>query len=328
MLYTYAESAVDSSVVLRDSSGSTVCAFHHDILSLYPDVLTTHSLVLLQDVSFIPSINRKCPSFIVAGLPHLVALMLPEVEDESFVSPLSCRSAAITEPTQKQCDAQFLESDALDVDRHIFTPAYSFESIHQRHSPHLEETWSHKEPCDAERRVSLPVDTNDQGRDHEHPQVRQESQSLHRTKKNNNNLPLENGQRSFSPVSPHSCRSSSLNEVAYPLFSSCVNSDSSRKDSVSSSFILTTVPASMEAAVNSSSVSTHLPRRLSCENQPARQAQPSQHKKRSSLVECQGVSREGDMMNKSDSDEEEEEEGDESDLEEEEDAIDCLEFAD
>lgn len=328
VLYTYAESAVDSSVVLRDSSGSTVCAFHHDILSLYPDVLTTHSLVLLQDVSFIPSINRKSPSFIVAGLPHLVALMLPEEEDDSFVSPPTIRSAAITESGQEQYDAQFLEIDTINLDAHNFTPACSHDSIHQRHSPELKDTWSHRDPSDAEREVSLSDDKSDHRREHEHSPVDQESQSQRRAKKEKYDLSLEVGQRSFSRVSPDSTHSSSLKEVTYPHFSSCVTSYLSPKDSVLSSFMHPTESVSMGTTMRTSSFSTSLPRGLSCENQPVQQTQTSQPSKKSLLVECQKVSRESDVMNKNDPNEEEEEEGDESDLEEEEDAMDCLEFAD
>lgn len=116
VLYTYAESAVDSSVVLRDASGSIVCAFHQSMLSLHPDALTTHALVLLQDVSFIPSINRKFPSFLAADISNLIALMLPEEDDESAQaehSGVSSHADAVSTSVIEHGSDSLAEDDAL-----------------------------------------------------------------------------------------------------------------------------------------------------------------------------------------------------------------------
>lgn len=87
----YAESAVDSSVVLRDASGAVLCVFHEEIVSRYPDILTSGALVLLQDVSFIRTPGVKVPPFLVAGLRNLTSLMVPE---ES--APVGCPPSVLS----------------------------------------------------------------------------------------------------------------------------------------------------------------------------------------------------------------------------------------
>eukprot|EP00796_Vickermania_ingenoplastis_P008351 gene8351-5850_t len=82
----YAESAVDSSIVLRDASGSVVCALHQEVVSRYPDVLAAGALLLLVDTAFICCSSTKMPPFLVAGLPNLAALMLPD-ENEGGTIP-------------------------------------------------------------------------------------------------------------------------------------------------------------------------------------------------------------------------------------------------
>lgn len=87
VLYVYAESAMDSSVVLRDASGAILCALHQDLVQRYPDILTPRALILFRDASFIPFPDRHVPSFLVVGLPQLAGLMLPEGEDQQRTLP-------------------------------------------------------------------------------------------------------------------------------------------------------------------------------------------------------------------------------------------------
>lgn len=95
VLYTYAESADDASVALRDASGTIITALHQEILFRYPDAVTVRALLLLQDVSYIPSLDRHTPPFLVAGLSNLVGLMLPEGEAGIEVGVEELAAAAV-----------------------------------------------------------------------------------------------------------------------------------------------------------------------------------------------------------------------------------------
>ncbi|KPI89118.1 hypothetical protein ABL78_1762 [Leptomonas seymouri] len=71
------ESAADSTVLLRDGSGSCYCALHGDIASRYPDVLTTGAMLLFTDITVLV-LSSKMPPLLVACLQNLSGLLLPE----------------------------------------------------------------------------------------------------------------------------------------------------------------------------------------------------------------------------------------------------------
>jgi len=71
------ESSADSTVLLRDGSGSCYCALHGDITSRYPDVLSSGALLLLTDVTLLV-LSSKVPPVLMACLPNLAGLLLPD----------------------------------------------------------------------------------------------------------------------------------------------------------------------------------------------------------------------------------------------------------
>lgn len=71
------ESAADSTVLLRDGSGSCYCALHGDITHRYPDVLTTGALLLFTEVTVLV-VSSKVPPMLIACLQNLAGLLLPE----------------------------------------------------------------------------------------------------------------------------------------------------------------------------------------------------------------------------------------------------------
>jgi hypothetical protein len=71
------ESAADSTVLLRDGTGSCYCALHGDITNRYPDVLTTGALLLFTDITVLV-LSSKLPPLLVACLQNLSGLLLPD----------------------------------------------------------------------------------------------------------------------------------------------------------------------------------------------------------------------------------------------------------
>lgn len=80
------ESSADSTVLLRDGSGSCYCALHGEITSRYPDVLTAGALLLFTDVTLLV-LSSKVPPVLMACLPNLAGLLLPEEPAASSALP-------------------------------------------------------------------------------------------------------------------------------------------------------------------------------------------------------------------------------------------------
>ncbi|CCD17510.1 unnamed protein product [Trypanosoma congolense IL3000] len=72
-----AESERDSTVILRDATGSLHCALHGVVSGRYPDVLMTGALLLLQNVT-VMIVPPLMPPILVVCLENLVALLLPD----------------------------------------------------------------------------------------------------------------------------------------------------------------------------------------------------------------------------------------------------------
>ncbi|CAJ1009939.1 putative Domain (DUF4539) [Leishmania naiffi] len=85
------ESAADSTVLLRDGSGSCYCALHGDITNRYPDVLTTGALLLFTDITALV-VSSKVPPMLIACLQNLAGLLLPD-EATSTAGATASRSA-------------------------------------------------------------------------------------------------------------------------------------------------------------------------------------------------------------------------------------------
>ncbi|CAC9502281.1 Domain of unknown function (DUF4539) [Leishmania donovani] len=87
------ESAADSTVLLRDGSGSCYCALHGDITNRYPDVLTTDALLFFTDITVLV-ISSKVPPMLIACLQNLAGLLLPDKATSAAAGATASRSAA------------------------------------------------------------------------------------------------------------------------------------------------------------------------------------------------------------------------------------------
>ncbi|KAG5498222.1 hypothetical protein JIQ42_03026 [Leishmania sp. Namibia] len=99
MMRLVTESAADSTVLLRDGSGSCYCALHGDITNRYPDVLTTGALLLFTDITVLV-VSSKVPPMLIACLQNLTGLLLPDKAASAAASTTS-RS---TEPTGRRSE--------------------------------------------------------------------------------------------------------------------------------------------------------------------------------------------------------------------------------
>ncbi|GET89989.1 hypothetical protein, conserved [Leishmania tarentolae] len=97
------ESAADSTVLLRDGSGSCYCALHGDITNRYPDVLTTDALLLFTDITVLV-VSSKVPPMLIACLQNLAGLLLPDKATSVTAATASRNSAAEGTLPVSACD--------------------------------------------------------------------------------------------------------------------------------------------------------------------------------------------------------------------------------
>ncbi|KAG5474304.1 hypothetical protein LSCM1_03084 [Leishmania martiniquensis] len=94
MMRLVTESAADSTVLLRDGSGSCFCALHGDITNRYPDVLTTGALLLFTDITVLV-VSSKVPPMLIACVQNLAGLLLPDNAANTAPSAASRSAEAV-----------------------------------------------------------------------------------------------------------------------------------------------------------------------------------------------------------------------------------------
>lgn len=339
VLCVYAESAVDSSVVLRDSGGSIVCVFHQSILCLHPDVLTTHALVLLQDVSFIPSLHYKCPSFVVVGVPHLVSLMLPEEEEEPLKWGLhNGHPDDVPNPlNEKEVEpiSDYKDSSENVLRKLSSSPLGSHESEpppqRQRHPLIFP---FHPSPTKALEATTayapqLPVGSKHNWRDDECLlfSSQEKAEKNHDSEKG---MGTEWCSKDVEQRGAFLSRSSSYSPPSTQMAlssNSLYTCEPPNGSNFPPTIVYNSIPAASEiVAARYSVFSSDLPMGLTCEEESTQQIGISQDSERGSHSECKELVDERKEVNNGA--EEEEEETEEEQMEDEEDALHCLEFAD
>ncbi|KAK7201003.1 hypothetical protein NESM_000159700 [Novymonas esmeraldas] len=107
------ESAADSTVLLRDGSGSCYCAVHGDITSRYPDVLTTGALLLFTDITVLV-ISSKVPPMLIACLQNLAGLLLPDDTHANTTAAAAAAGRVVGEPDFSSLPPFLADSDTFD----------------------------------------------------------------------------------------------------------------------------------------------------------------------------------------------------------------------
>lgn len=117
------ESSADSTVCLRDDSGTCFCALHGDLTSHYPDVLTAGALLCLSSVTLLIT-SAKMPPLLVACLDNLTGLMLPD--EDAADDPTSTRASdrmVLLGPPVSLAAAWTDHTDGTSSDSHAIAPS-------------------------------------------------------------------------------------------------------------------------------------------------------------------------------------------------------------
>lgn len=108
------ESSADSTVCLRDDTGTCFCALHGDLTSRYPDVLSIGALLCFANITLLVT-SAKMPPLLVACLENLVGLMLPDEDAvDGATSARASDSGAVLHAEQERFTEFALASGAID----------------------------------------------------------------------------------------------------------------------------------------------------------------------------------------------------------------------
>ncbi|EPY17119.1 hypothetical protein STCU_10808 [Strigomonas culicis] len=113
------ENSADATVLLRDSSGTCLCALHGEVTSRYPYAAYPGTLLLLRDTTLV-IVSSNTPPLLIATLDNVAGLLLPD--DEAAASLVADDSQALRPPTAAVPDEGARVSFPFPAQNHSLPP--------------------------------------------------------------------------------------------------------------------------------------------------------------------------------------------------------------